>query len=86
VAPPGRPAPALTHGSGAAGGLEEHARGDLESFDATEGDVFVLDVDEHAGVDRVQRGQPGRPVDRVVAAAQGDEVPGGGSAGATGSA
>ena len=59
------------------GGVEEHAGRDLEALDPSQGDVLVLDVDEHVGVDGVQGSEPGRPVDGVVASAEGHEVPGG---------
>ena len=32
-------------------GLEEHGSGDFEPFDAAELGVFVLDIDQHAGID-----------------------------------
>src|SRR6476659_9222348 len=61
--------------AGAQGGIEQHGGGNLEALDAAEADVLVLDVDEHVRVDGVQRGEPSRPVDGVVATPQGDEVP-----------
>src|SRR5215217_1243881 len=61
--------------AGSSGRIEQHSGCHLEALNATERDVFMLDVDEHVGVDRVQGGEPGRPVDRVVPAAECDEVP-----------
>ena len=64
--------------SGLAGGFEEDRARELQAFDATEGGVLVLDVDHHVRVDAVEGEEELRPVVRVVALADGDEVPGGG--------
>ena len=60
----------------AASASREHRGGDLESFDAAEFGVLVLDVDQHVGVDLLQRAEELGPERDVVALAEGDEVPG----------
>src|SRR6202165_989168 len=57
-------------------GRLEGVGGDLQAFELAEFNVFVFDVDRHVGVDAFQRLQEPRPEGGVVAAADGDEVPG----------
>src|SRR5215217_8018664 len=62
--------------TGPSGGIEQYPGGHLEALDGAERDFLVFDVDEHVGVHHVQGGEPGRPVDGVVAATESDEIPG----------
>jgi hypothetical protein len=59
-----------------AGGLQEGLGGAAQAFHLVELLVLVLDVDRHVRVDLVQGTQELAPEGDVVAAADGDEVPG----------